>query len=48
MLQSSYKYSSSIDAKREKYSTESLLISLLLEQQYNIKNVKPLFFPPSR
>jgi hypothetical protein len=32
MLQSSYKYSSSIDAKGEDYATESLLISLIFEQ----------------
>ncbi len=32
MLQSSYKYSNAIDAKGENYSTESLIMSLLLEQ----------------
>ena len=32
MLQSSYKYSNSINAKGENYSTESLLMSLLFEQ----------------
>jgi hypothetical protein len=32
MLQSSYKYSSAINAKGEEYSTESLIMSLLLEQ----------------
>ena len=32
MLQSSNKYSSSIDAKGENYATESLLMSLLFEQ----------------
>src|SRR5215211_2962588 len=37
MLQSSYKYSNAIDAKGENYSTESLLMSLLFEQQHKIK-----------
>jgi hypothetical protein len=32
MLISAYKYSSSIEAKGESYSTESLLMSLLLDQ----------------
>jgi hypothetical protein len=32
MLQSSYKYSFSIDVKGENYATESLLMSLLFEQ----------------
>ena len=32
MLQSSYKYSNSIDVKGENYSTESLLMSLIFEQ----------------
>ena len=32
MLQSSYKYSNAINAKGEEYSTESLIMSLLLEQ----------------
>jgi hypothetical protein len=32
MLQSSYKYSSSINAKGEEHSTESLLISLIFDQ----------------
>jgi hypothetical protein len=32
MLQSSYKYSNVINAKDEEYSTESLIMSLLLEQ----------------
>ena len=32
MLQSSYEYSSSIDAKGDNYTTESLLVSLLFEQ----------------
>jgi hypothetical protein len=32
MLQTTYKYSSAIDAKGENYSTESLIMSLLLEQ----------------
>lgn len=36
MLQSSYKYSNAIDAKGEQFSTESLIISLLLQQQYKI------------
>jgi hypothetical protein len=37
MLQSSYKYSNAINAKGENYATESLLMSLLFEQQYKIK-----------
>jgi hypothetical protein len=37
MLQSSYKYSSVIDAKGENNATESLLMSLLFEQQHKIK-----------
>jgi hypothetical protein len=37
MLQSSYKYSDAIDAKGENDVTESLLMSILLEQQYKIK-----------
>ena len=36
MLQSSYKYSNAIEAKGENYATESLIMSLLLEQQYKI------------
>ena len=36
MLQSSYKYSNAIDAKGENYATESLIMFLLLEQQYKI------------
>ena len=36
MLQSSYKYSSAIKAKGENFVTESLIMSLLLEQQYKI------------
>ena len=32
MIQSIYKYSSAIDAKGENYSTESILLSLILEQ----------------
>jgi hypothetical protein len=32
MLKSAYKYSSAIDAKGENYATESLLMSLLLDQ----------------
>ena len=38
MLQSSNKYSDAIDAKGENYVTESLIMSLLLEQQYKIKS----------
>src|SRR5215204_7235973 len=41
MLRSSYKYSSSIEAKGENYSTQSLLMSLLFEQQKII--MKKLF-----
>jgi hypothetical protein len=37
ILQSSYKYSSSIDIKRENYSTESLLMSLIFEHYKIIK-----------
>ena len=37
MLQSSYKYSNAIDAKGENNATESLLMSLLFEQQHKIK-----------
>ena len=40
MLQSAYKYSNSIDAKGENYATESLLMSLLFEQQHKIKKCK--------
>ena len=36
MLQLSYKYSNVINAKGEQFSTESLIMSLLLEQQYKI------------
>jgi hypothetical protein len=36
MLQSAYKYSKAINAKGEQFSTESLIMSLLLEQ-YKIK-----------
>ena len=36
MLQSTYKYSNAMNAKGENYSTESLIMSLLLEQQYKI------------
>ena len=36
MLQSSYKYSNAIEAKGEQFSTESLIMSLSLEQ-YKIK-----------
>jgi hypothetical protein len=32
MLKSAYKYSNSIEAKGENYSTQSLLMSLLLDQ----------------
>jgi len=38
MLQSSYKYSNAIIAKGEQFSTESQLISLLLEQ-YKIRMI---------
>jgi hypothetical protein len=38
MLQSAYKHSSSIEAKGENYSTQSLLMSLLLEQHKRIMN----------
>jgi heme oxygenase len=38
MLKSAYKYSSSIEAKGENYSTQSLLMSLLFEQYKIIKN----------
>jgi len=37
MLQSSYKYSNAINAKGEQFSTESLIISILFEQD-KIKN----------
>jgi hypothetical protein len=37
MLQSSHKYSNAINAKDEQFSTESLIMSLLLEQ-YKIKS----------
>jgi hypothetical protein len=37
MLQSLYKYSNAINAKGENYATESLIMSILLEQQYKIK-----------
>jgi hypothetical protein len=36
MLKSAYKYSGSIEAKGEIYSTQSLLMSLLLEQHKKI------------
>jgi hypothetical protein len=39
MLQSSYKYSNTIDAKGENYATDSLIMSLLLEQQYIINKL---------
>ena len=35
MLQSAYKYSSSIEAKGENYATQSLLMSLIFEQHKN-------------
>jgi hypothetical protein len=38
MLQSSYKHSSSIDAKGKEFSTESLLISLIFEQHKMLIN----------
>jgi hypothetical protein len=37
MLHSSYKYSNAIDAKGEQFSTESLIMSLLLEQYRLLK-----------
>ena len=37
MLQSSYKYSNAINAKGEQFSTESLIMSLLLEQYRLLK-----------
>ena len=37
MIQSSYKYSDAIDAKGENYATESLILSLLLEQYKMMK-----------
>ena len=37
MLQLSYKYSNAINAKGDNYATESLLMSLLFEQQHKIK-----------
>ena len=40
MLRSSYKYSNAINAKGENYATESLLMSLIFEQQYIIKKCK--------
>ncbi len=39
MLQSTYKYSSSIEAKGENYTTESLLMSLLFEQYKLMKSI---------
>jgi hypothetical protein len=40
MLQTTYKYSNAIEAKSENYATESLIMSLLIEQQDKIKNAK--------
>jgi len=40
MLHLSYKYSSSIGAKGGNYATESLIVSLLLEQYKNIHDFK--------
>jgi hypothetical protein len=37
MLKSAYKYSGSIEAKGENYSTQSLLMSLMLEQHKKIR-----------
>jgi hypothetical protein len=39
MLKSAYKYSNAIDAKGENYATESLLMSLLFEQQFKLKKM---------
>ena len=38
MLQTSYKYSDTINAKGEQYSTESLLLSLIFDQHKLINN----------
>src|SRR5215216_966139 len=38
MLQSTYKYSNAIDDKGEQFSTVSLIMSILFEQQYKIKS----------
>ena len=43
MLQSSYKYSNAIDAKGEQFLTESLIISLLVEQHKIKKIIKTVF-----
>jgi hypothetical protein len=40
MLKSAYKYSGSIEAKGELYSTQSLLISLLLEHHKKLSGYK--------
>src|SRR5215203_385712 len=48
LLQSSYKYSSAIDIKGEQYSTESLLLSLILEQHKLIKKNKLIKNPTSQ
>jgi hypothetical protein len=40
MLKSAYKYSSAIEAKGEDYATQSLLMSLLLEQHKKVINHK--------
>lgn len=38
MLRTAYKYSNSIEAKGENYSTQSLLMSLLLDQHHLLCN----------
>ena len=43
MLQSSYKYSNAIEAKGEQFATESLIISLLVEQ-HKIKKILNISF----
>jgi len=48
LLQSSYKYSSAIDIKGEQYSTESLLLSLILEQHKLINKNKLIKNPTSQ
>jgi hypothetical protein len=40
MLKSAYKYSGSIEAKGELYSTQSLLMSLLLEHHKKLSGYK--------
>ena len=46
MLQSSYKYSDSINAKGDQFSTESLLLSLVFEQDKLINKNKLTKNPP--